>query len=189
MVTAEQVMRVFPITRSKIEIVSDIVNITGDVDLRNHKKLPVYHRYKIPFQFGVVQGSFLLEDLQLTSMVGSPHTVGGAASYVNNLLTNLIGCPINITDMLYLAGNKFTTLKDIPKTIEKLSLDYSPTLHLLPLVTKNAYFFNAPNPKINNIFVNYYLINNYEGRTNIKKAILKCQKELIDNGFVGNAGW
>jgi hypothetical protein len=182
MVKIEEIMDLFDLRSKQIEIVDGVVNITGDVDLRYRFKTSKLVK-TIPVQFGIVNGNFLIEDRKLTSLKNAPYRVDGTVSFVNNKLTNLIGCPKIIKENLYLAGNSFTTLKDLPITIKKLSLDYSKHLPLLPLVTKDVYLFNIDNSLLNSIFIKYI------NRHDLKKAILECQKELIENGFIENARW
>jgi hypothetical protein len=73
-------------------------------------------------------------------------------------------------------------LEGAPKEVGgKFYLSWSKDLPLLRLVRyKNIEIFND---QVNEI------INKYCNHKPLKEAILLCQKELIDNGFVGNASW
>jgi hypothetical protein len=63
-----------------VDIVGDIVNITGICDL--HRKIQ-----KLPVQFGNVSGDFNCGRNQLTTLEGAPSSVGGSfyCSYSDNL--------------------------------------------------------------------------------------------------------
>ena len=184
MVTKNDVLSYFKIRPDCIVINNNIVDIINSFDLRYTKTLDLGN---LPFQFGEIDGNFIVENTGLTTMIGSPHTVGGMASYVKNKLTSLVGCPTKIINNLYLSMNPLETVKDLPLSITLLSLDYSPKLPLLPLVGKQVQFFyrgsHMNDTNINDIFTKYI------NRTDRKAAILECQAELIEADYMDNALW
>ncbi len=116
---------------------------------------------KLPVQFDHVDGNFDCYDNKLTSLEGSPKSVGGYFRCNNNQLISLDGAPQSVGGYFY--------------------CDWSENLPLLRLVRyQNVQTYNDQVNKI---------INKYSNHNPLKEAILLCQKELIDNGFIGNASW
>ena len=60
---------------------------------------------------------FWCENNELTNLIGAPHTVGGSFACTNNNLTSLEGCPITVSGSFYCSGNNLTSLEGIPKTV------------------------------------------------------------------------
>jgi hypothetical protein len=143
----------------KYEIVDGLINTSGDVTLI--KKVS-----QLPFKFNKVgghfSGHFNCYNNQLTSLIGAPISVGGTFDCSNNQLTSLEGAPTSVGGCFY--------------------CDWSENLPLLRLLQyKKVLLYN--NDQVSDI------INKYCAQKPLKKAILDCQKELIENGFVGNAKW
>ena len=67
------------------QIVDGLVNVLGNVNI-SAKKLK-----KIPVKFGRVEGYFWCHNNQLTSLEGSPQSVGRDLDCYNNQLTHLEG--------------------------------------------------------------------------------------------------
>jgi hypothetical protein len=134
-------------------------------------------------QFGHIGGYFDCYDNKLTSLEGSPKSVGGYFVCHNNKLVSLDGAPQSVGGYFDCANNKLTSLEGAPKEVGGVFyLTWSKDLPLLRLVRyQNVRIFN--NDQVNDI------INKYSNHKSLKEAILLCQKELIDNGFVGNASW
>lgn len=132
------------------EIVNGVVNVYGDVTI------PGKSLEKIPFKFGEVTGTFDCSNNKITSLEGSPNSVGGdfycdrnelttlqggpkytGGSYLcdNNKLISLEGTPSEINNSFSCGKNKLTSLKGGPKSIkdkficghnEITSLEYAP---------------------------------------------------------------
>jgi hypothetical protein len=182
---------------SKYEIVDGLINTSGVVKLFKKVK-------QLPFQFGKVDGYFICSDNRLTSLIGAPKSVGryficsdnrltsliGASTTVDgffncnyNKLTSLIGAPTSIGSYFNCSNNPFTSLEGAPISVGGyFCCDWSEDLPLLRLVTYKEVIIYQ-NDQVNKI------INKYCGQKPLKKAILDCQKDLIENGFVGNARW
>jgi len=68
-------------------------------------------------RFGRVSGFFSCSDNSLTSLEGSPRSVGGGFSCADNRLTTLKGAPKTITRDFYCANNQLTSLEGAPQTV------------------------------------------------------------------------
>ena len=64
-----------------------------------------------------VAGSFNCSNNNLTSLVGSPHTVSGNFNCSDNNLTSLEGSPHTVSGNFDCSGNNLTNIEDIPKTV------------------------------------------------------------------------
>jgi hypothetical protein len=126
-------------------------------------------------------GSLFAENNQITSLEGAP-IVSGYFSVTNNKLKNLIGLPDVKFTYLAVNNNKLETLEGLTKNINEIKLSWNSRLGLLRLV-----------PLESKIAINrkdiQTIITKYQGQLPFKKAILDCQKALIDAGYVGNASW
>jgi len=116
----------------------DITNYTinnGVVDVDGSVQLFGKRFTELPLKFGSVTGNFDCSDISLTTLEGSPHTVGGGfLCYMNKLtslehspvkvgenfdvernqITSLIGCPKSIGDEFIIEQNNITCLDDLP---------------------------------------------------------------------------
>jgi hypothetical protein len=78
---------------------------------------------KLPVKFGHVQGDFLIPKMNLTSLLGAPHTIKGKFDCSNNLLTAFEhDAPYACAD-LYCSHNKLTDLKHAPKSVNTITCD------------------------------------------------------------------
>jgi hypothetical protein len=129
-----------------------------------------------------VSGYFDCHDNQLTSLEGAPQSVGGYFYCHDNQLTSLEGAPQSVGGYFYCDNNPLISLAGAPKSVGgSFYLTWSKDLPLLRLLRyKNIQTYHGQVNKI---------INKYFNHKPLKEAILLCQKELIDNGFVGNASW
>jgi len=158
-----------------ILIHDNIIDVTGTVRT-------IYKKIKqIPFQFGRVDGSFSCNNMDLTPLFGCPHTVLRGFYCFENKLTSLVGSPRTVGGDFNCHTNPFTTLAGMPDTVRGIFyLDLIPDLPMLSLL------------KYRTIFVYEHfdltdIISKYAGKKPLRQAIIQCQKELIDNGFAGNA--
>ncbi len=158
---------------------------------------------ELPVQFGHVGGYFRCNNNQLTSLEGAPKSVGDNFDCSNNQLTSLEGAPKTVGGYFVCSNNKLSSLVGGPTIVggdfvchnnkltslagspievgNRFYLTWSENLPLLRSVRyKKVQTFNN---QVNDI------INKYSNHKPLKEAILLCQKELIDNGFVGNAAW
>ena len=93
----------------------DSINVNGDVDL---KLLTIT---KLPLKFGSVSGYFDCP-LGLTTLEGSPKSVGGNFNCSRNKLTDLKGCPKSIGGWFECRYNEILTLEGIPESIGNNSI-------------------------------------------------------------------
>jgi hypothetical protein len=173
-----------------------LISTNDDVELiKKVKKLPVQFDYvggyfdcannQLTSLKGAPQsvgGNFICSDNQLISLAGSPNEVGGSFDCANNKLTSLAGSPPSVGGIFYCPSNKLTSLEGAPQAVGvKFICDWSENLPLLRLVRYSN--VQTYNDQVNEI------IRKYSNHKPLKEAILLCQKELIDNGFIGNAAW
>jgi hypothetical protein len=138
---------------------------------------------KLPVQFGHIDGNFSCSNNQLISLEGAPKSVSGNFSCYDNKLTSLAGCPTEVSGYFDCHNNnQLISLAGAPKSVGgSFYLTWSKDLPLLRLVRyQNVQTFNG---RVNEI------IRKYCNHKPVKEAILLCQKDLIDNGFIGNASW
>lgn len=65
----------------------------------------------------IVKGDFRAQENKLTSLKGSPHSVGGSFLCSYNLLTSLEGAPDTVVDDFWCHGNRLADLKGAPKSV------------------------------------------------------------------------
>jgi hypothetical protein len=129
-----------------------------------------------------VDGYFDCYNNQLTSLEGAPQKVSGGFDCYNNKLMSLAGAPKSVGGYFDCRNNPLISLEGAPKSVSGgFYLTWSKDLSLLRLVIYKS--IETYNDQVNEI------IRKYSNHTPLKEAILLCQKELIDNGFIGNASW
>jgi aspartate carbamoyltransferase regulatory subunit len=128
-----------------------------------------------------VGGYFRCNNNQLTSLVGAPQS-GSSFDCANNKLISLEGAPKSVGGYFDCRNNPLISLEGAPKSIGgSFYLTWSKDLPLLRLVIYKS--IETYNDQVNEI------IRKYCNHKPLKEAILLCQKDLIDNGFIGNASW
>lgn len=152
------------------------VDVTGDVNFNaNYEAMDSYKQ--LPIKFGEISGDFVFtDDCNLTTLEGTPHTVGGDFFITSYKLTSLIGGPKyvggsydisespNITSLkgiaeyiggsLCISGTGIKDMKGAPKEIRGL-LDAS-ILHLTslegcPEVVEGDFFLDSELPSLRGI--------------------------------------
>ena len=93
------------------QIVDGLVNVLGNVNI-SAKKLK-----KIPVKFGRVEGYFWCHNNQLTSLEGSPQSVGRDFDCYNNQLTHLEGGPRSVGGDFGCSNNQLTSLEGAPRSV------------------------------------------------------------------------
>lgn len=132
-----------------------------------------------------VYQSFRVYRSHLMSLEGSPDLVGGDFDCTFNELTSLKGLSAKINGHLLCQNNRLTSLDSLPDSFTGgITLTHYPDMGLLRLLRCDSILFNnIDGHDIQNI------LNKYCGGKLSRSKILSCQKELIDNGFEGNASW
>jgi len=87
------------------------VDVAGYVDIRSR------YLTDIPVQFGEVKGNFNCSLNYLSSLKGSPYSVGYTFFCDNNRLTTLSGAPLTVGIDFCCENNELTSLEHCPKTI------------------------------------------------------------------------
>jgi hypothetical protein len=88
------------------------VDIEGDCILKLAKKVN-----QLPVKFGKVSGNFNCSHTQLTSLVGSPQSVGDGFYCYRNQLTSLVGAPQSVGGTFDCAVNRLTSLEGAPQSV------------------------------------------------------------------------
>jgi hypothetical protein len=90
---------------------------TGLVDVEGSVFMSGSNFTKIPIKFGNVTGCFDCSNNKLTSLIGSPQSVGVNFYCYRNQLTSLIGSPQSIGDDFYCHRNELTSLVGAPQLV------------------------------------------------------------------------
>lgn len=177
-----------------------MVSTTGDVQfLGGHKKLPV--------RFGEVQGTFKANMRKLTTLVGSPHTVGhqficwgcpitsfqggpqkvGAEVYARDCkLINLIGAP-ECTE-LFVQNNPLKSLEGMPAHLHVVGFTWHPLLPILrSLQAKKIILYAQEGLDKTQGLECHKILEKYAGQG--KPGAIKAAAELIKAGLKENARW
>jgi len=137
---------------------------------------------KLPVKFSEVTSYATFTKHDLTTLEGSPERVGDDFSCVGNNLSNLEGGPKIVKGSYDCFANPLTSFKGIPDTVEgEFWCDWIENVPMLSLLKYDKVSVIAPDTAITNIFIKY------AGQKPLRQAIIKCQKELIDLGYEGNA--
>jgi len=137
-----------------------------------------------------VDGDFYVNDNQLRSLVGGPDVVEFNYECHNNFLTDLVGCPKHTPVYLLAAyNNPFTSLNGLPTITHSISMTINPDTPVLKLITLAAdvaldLYDHNENPIDDTL---RDILHKYQGKVPVRPALIQCQKELIDAGFVDNA--
>jgi len=126
-----------------------------------------------------VTGLFNCSANKLTSLAGSPNTIGGNFECKANELKSLVGGPKEVRGHYECSGNPLTSLDGLPDSAGFILLNW---IENLPMLSLLKYDFNVLD---NETFRGIML--KYRGQKPLRQAIIKCQKELIDAGYEGNA--
>lgn len=94
----------------KIDPDTGVINVQGGVRL-------IVSNSTLPVQFGKVTGNFYCIDKGLTSLKGSPQTVGGTFYCSKNRLTELTHAPKKVDGNFFCYHNKLTSLVGSPQTV------------------------------------------------------------------------
>ncbi len=147
-----------------------------------------FYSGRLPIIFKEVKGSFVISGCNLTTLEGCPETVSTMFNCASNELSSLFGSPKIVGGSYICARNPLTSLEYLPilGSYCLLRLTISTSLPVLRLLLQTSCRISDTENKVIDILDKYRLSNSKITR---KKAILDCQKELIDNGFMGNASW
>ena len=127
-----------------------------------------------------VGGYFDCYDNQLTSLEGAPSSVGGSFVCYDNQLTSLEGAPASVGGYFGCSKNKLTSLKDIHKILKQMNggfYAYNNPLksHVLGLLLVKGCKEVVLDNKVVEEVLNRYLPN-----TRGNKAVIEAQSELLD---------
>jgi hypothetical protein len=192
--------------KGRFKINNGMVSIEGDITVRDECELS-----QLPVNFENITGNFNLTHNHLTTLYGSPSTVGGGFFCSNGKLTSLQGGPDYVKGGFSCSHNKLTSLQGGPsfvgggmscasnplKSLEGIPISTTryfgfPYRRDLPLLRVLQYNFAIESISDKSSFSETNTVrdilekySNNPSRSNI----LACQKELINAGFEGNASW
>jgi len=101
----------------KYNIENYTINSDGTVDVDGDVYLANKHLTKLPLKFGKVTGYFHFPENKLTTLVGSPQSVGSSFDCSYNNLKSLEFCPQSVGGDFYCSRNKLTSLEFSPQSI------------------------------------------------------------------------
>jgi hypothetical protein len=129
-----------------------------------------------------IMGSFICGSNSVHSLVGGPIGVAKNYNCIDNQLISLEGIATNVETSIACGRNNLQSFIGLPENFTgSISFDWHENLPLLRLL-KCEEINVGRNQKVQKILSKY---NNPFSRSNV----LKCQKELIDAGYEGNASW
>ena len=100
------------------------VDVDGNVDLGAEPSLLISKR--LPIKFGKVSGNFSCSDNQLTSLDGSPTTVGGHFYCMSNKLITLEGGPKEVGGAFFCNNNQLISLEGCPSEFNFIYCKWNP---------------------------------------------------------------
>jgi hypothetical protein len=169
-----------------------LVNVDGSVEYE-----PLMSYDKLPVRFGTVSRGFDCDSRALQHLEGSPISVL-LFKCQSNLIKSLIGGP-NTASTYDARFNNLTALEGLPEICNDIRLSWSdhlPLLRLLSIVPLEEMIptvfltsVGSGPTKASTIIQGYLNLIHSAHQLNKKSAIWKCQNELIEHGFEGNAKW
>ena len=130
-----------------------------------------------------ITGWFHCDINKLTSLIGGPQKVDGSYSCEQNQLTDLIGCASHIGGTLICTCNNITSLVGIHKIIKSCKLIWFDVDKIIEGGIGLLLIDNLN--EISTDTESFHIISKYLGTGT--KGLLKCQNELIKNGFINHA--
>ncbi len=124
----------------KYNIKDFVVNEGGFVDVDGHVNLGGLKLDKIPIKFGKINGSFFIDDNNLTSLVNCPTDVTGVFDCSMNKLQSLFGCPERVGRNFKCAFNQLKSLEGSPSVIND---DFVCNSNLLETFVGSPKFING----------------------------------------------
>ena len=130
-----------------------------------------------------VGSDFYCYNNQLTSLKGAPSSVGGDFSCFNNNLTTLEGAPSSIGGSFDCSINQLTSLKDINRQLKKMNGTFYTNENLITshviglLLIPGCKEVRLDNKQVQDI-MNKHLESPFGNR-----RFLDCQSELLDAGL------
>jgi len=174
-ITKQQVEKYFYI--DGLSIINGIINADSARMIKSIRK--------IPFQFGKITDEFECRNSSLVTLNGCPDHVGGDFDCSQNKLSDLIGGPTFVGGDFSCNVNYLKSFKGLPDSVGGIFYcDINkklPILLLLKYEKVDIGIYSDYDEQANEI------IQKYCGQKPLRQAIIKCQKELIDSGFKGNA--
>jgi len=133
---------------------------TGLVDVTGYVNFHGMGLRRIPIKFGSVSDNFYCHNNQLTSLEGSPQSVGGYFRCSYNQLTSLEGSPKSVGGDFLCSYNQLTSLEGSPKSVGGDFLCTDSQLTSLEGAPQSVGgYFGCRNNKIRDFLVPYASLN------------------------------
>jgi hypothetical protein len=176
------------------EIVDDLVNVNGGIMLNGNSSTGRSGITKLPIAFGKVFGNFNISYSKLKSLKGCPTEVRGSFFCDHSNLTSLEYCPKIVSGNFYCMDNPLTSIKDAPDEVKFFACSWNKDLPILSIFRYSTGMLNQNKPHISiacppEAREFNEIIEKYLQMPKSEETILKCQQELIESGFAGNAAW
>jgi hypothetical protein len=173
---------------AKIYISDNFVSINGNCSATGFGE--AWKKFKqLPFNFHKVSGRFTItvDCIGLTSLAGCPEDVGTFVCAAKQLKSLIGGPKICRGDYIISELINLTSLDGLPTPDNMMRGALYVILNKqLPILRLFTYKFTAlyywEEKEIHRIISKYV-------NMPVKKAILACQKDLIEHGYIANAGW
>lgn len=142
----------------------------------------------IPVQFGRVHTFNLRRQPRLSTLLGSPHHVGGGYKVKSNVITDCEGAPVYVGAHCWISGENLISLEHLPmQGARSFTIMWTPQIRLLRLLDAHDvqwgnYVVYGEKTQTVRIIMNKYV---GKGKTHM----LNCAQELKKAGFVENAAW
>jgi hypothetical protein len=182
-------------------MISNIIQVEGGRAII-HSKCHIiqgtkFYSGRLPVLFKSVYGDFIIRACGLSTLEGCPTVVEGNFNCSSNELTNMIGGPEEVESDYICISNPLTSLEGLPKIAGCFRINIDANIPLLRLIVVPYSFIfvrrNLDGTTFNPIDIEQ-ILTKYQSKVKDKymtrkAAVISCQKELIDNGFTGNASW
>lgn len=146
---------------------------------------------RIPVEFGTVSGSFNVSYCALTTLEGSPKSVGQSCFVSHNDLTSLKGGPEHVGYIFEISElRKLTSLEGFPTDVAVCRYSWRKNLPLLRILQARQILLGIDQldsrtgtpPR-----VSLEILRKYAGQG--RAGAIDCKRELVAAGLEGNARW
>jgi hypothetical protein len=174
-------------TKDEIEAWLDKMQITNykindDLSVNVHGDVMLHNRYfnKIPVQFGIINGDFIIDYNCLTSLKGGPTIVTGNFDCSHNRLESLEYCPKEVGGIFVFRGNKLSTLDHLPQSVGVFAVYDSEFKNLTGFKTQVTNYFIHKCKFLSDCISKFEQIYNYDIR-NSSQYTLKLSTQQINS--------
>jgi len=168
----------------KYRIKNYIINEDGTVDVRGRVSLSDLGLNKLPINFGNVEGDFYCSGNELTSLEGSPKSVGGYFDCSSNKLTSLKGSPKSVGGYFDCYNNQLTSLKGSPDSVGRdFDCSHNKLTSLKGSPDSVGGGFDCTNNKLNSLEGSPKSVGGHFDCSSNKLTSLEGSPKLVDGEF------